>query len=198
MGFDVSIIIFYIQFHPIYLKNILNSTIPIENKYKLIKLINNDLILENLIEIINSKLPIETTISLILLSKKEEVPKIYEYNTPEIRSPFINEKKDYIYLIQERENYEQNKNVYKFGKTSQYADNKIDRLQHYKKGSQILISIRCNKNLTETENKIREEFKKEFIPHSDGHEHFEGNPDKMIDMICSIVNKNNLLSLNII
>jgi hypothetical protein len=172
------------------IKNILNSTIPIENKYKLIKLINNDLILENLIEIINSKLPIDTTISLILLSKKEEAPEIYEYNTPEIQSPFINEKVNYIYLIQERENYEQNKNIFKFGKTSQKADTRIERLQKYKKGSKVLMFIECEHDLTETENKIREEFKKEFIPHRDGHEHFEGDPKRMKRIINSIVYKN--------
>ena len=170
------------------IKNILKLSVPIENKYELIKMINNELKLEKLVDILNYELPLETTISLIVKAKRNHLE---NYEEEPIKNPqFINEKVDYIYLIQERENYEQNKNVYKFGKTSQYADNKIERFKAYKKGSQILISIRCRKNLTETENKIREEFKKEFISHSDGHEHFEGDPDKMIEMICSIVNKN--------
>ena len=170
------------------IKNILNLSVPIKNKYELIKILNDELKLEKLVEILNYELPLETTISLILKSKKNFLED-YDENIQD-EEIFLDEKVDYIYLIQERENYEQNKNVYKFGKTSQYADNKIDRLQRYKKGSQILISIRCKKHLTETENKIREEFKKKFIPHSDGHEHFEGDPDKMIEMICSIVMKN--------
>jgi hypothetical protein len=52
---------------------------------------------------------------------------------------------NYIYLIQERENYEQTKNIYKFGKTSQYADIKIERFKSYKKGSKVLMFIECEK-----------------------------------------------------
>jgi hypothetical protein len=171
------------------IKNVLNSTISIENKYKLIKLINNNLLLENFIEILDCKLPIETTISFILLSKKEISSENYEEEKIHNNSPFINEKVDYIYLIQERENYEQTKNIYKFGKTSQYADIKIERFKAYKKGSKVLMFIECEKNLSETENKIREEFKKEFIPHKDGHEHFEGDPNRMKQLIYAIVMK---------
>ena len=92
----------------------------------------------------------------------------------------------YIYLIQERENYMNNKNIYKFGKTTQEPDNKIKRLQSYKKGSRILMLIECNnENVNNIESEIREEFKKEFIKHIDGHEHFEGDPIKMKQIIYS-------------
>jgi uncharacterized C2H2 Zn-finger protein len=173
------------------IKNVLNLDTPIENKYKLLKLINNDLTLENLIEILNYKLPIEDTINFILLSKKDNLDE--KKQNQEIilnKSPFINEKVNYIYLIQERENYEQNKNIFKFGKTSQKADTRIERLQKYKKGSKVLMFIECEENLLETENKIRDEFKKEFIQHKDGHEHFEGDPKRMKKIINSIVYKN--------
>jgi len=169
------------------IKNILNLSVPIENKYELIKILNDELKLEKLVDILNYKLPLETTISLILKSKKNFLEDSYENIQDE--EIFINEKVDYIYLIQERENYEQSKNIYKFGKTSQYADIKIERFKAYKKGSKVLMFIECEKNLSETENKIREEFKKEFTPHKDGHEHFEGDPNRMKQLIYAIVMK---------
>lgn len=170
------------------IKNILNLSVPIENKYELIKILNDELKLEKLVDILNYKLPLETTISLILKSKKNFIDDSDEnIHDEEI---FLDEKVNYIYLIQERENYEQNKNIFKFGKTSQKADTRIERLQKYKKGSKVLMFIECEHDLTETENKIREEFKKEFIQHKDGHEHFEGDPKKMKRIINSIVYKN--------
>jgi hypothetical protein len=99
-------------------------------------------------------------------------------------------KVNYIYLIQERENYESNKNIYKFGKTSQYANNKIKRLQQYKKGSKIILTSECGKNIIEIESQIREKFKTEFILHSDGHEHFEADYKKIKKIINSIIDEN--------
>jgi hypothetical protein len=169
------------------IKNILNLSVPVKNKYELIKILNDELKLEKLVDILNYELPLETTISLILKSKKN----FLEDSDEDIQDEeiFLDEKVNYIYLIQERENYEHNKNIFKFGKTSQKADTRIRRLQEYKKGSKVMMLIKCKQNLTETENKIREEFKKEFISHSDGHEHFEGNSDKMMNIIYSIVMK---------
>jgi hypothetical protein len=121
--------------------------------------------------------------------KKEylNILKMKKINDSEIKKLIIdNNLVSYIYLIQERENYMNNKNIYKFGKTTQEPDNKIKRLQSYKKGSRILMLIECsNENVNNIESEIREEFKKEFIKHIDGHEHFEGDPNKMKKIIYS-------------
>jgi len=121
--------------------------------------------------------------------KKEYLNNIKKINNSEISINNANNNLvSYIYLIQERENYLNNKNIYKFGKTTQEPDNKIKRLQSYKKGSRILMLIECsNENVNNIESEIREEFKKEFIKHIDGHEHFEGDPNKMKKIIYSKV-----------
>jgi hypothetical protein len=94
----------------------------------------------------------------------------------------------YIYLIQEREFYQSNKIFYKFGKIQQKADNRIKRFTEYKRGSKILLLMEChNDSLFEIESKIRKEFKKNFKDHIDGHEHFEGDYRKMIDIIYDTI-----------
>ena len=104
----------------------------------------------------------------------------------------VDEDISYIYLLQEREFYQSNKNVYKFGKTQQKADNRIRRFTEYKRGSKILLLMEChNDSLLDIESKIRKEFKKNFKQHIDGHEHFEGDSKKMIDIIYDTIMKNN-------
>jgi len=104
----------------------------------------------------------------------------------------VDEDISYIYLLQEREFYQSNKNVYKFGKTQQKADNRIRRFTEYKRGSKILLLMEChNDSLIDIELKIRKEFEKNFKQHIDGHEHFEGDCRKMIDIIYDTIIKNN-------
>jgi hypothetical protein len=125
--------------------NILNLEVSNEEKFNLIKIINNEINYDKMLEILNYNLSIETKISLLLKFKKEII-KDDNYNESnknnEIENDILDDKKiNYIYLIQERENYEANKNIYKFGKTSQYANNKLRRLQDDKKGINKAKSI---------------------------------------------------------
>ena len=63
---------------------------------------------------------------------------------------------------------------------------------HYKKGSKILFVMICNNNkvgLIETN--IKTISKDEFKQHDDGFEHYIGDKDKMIDIIISLIKKNN-------
>jgi len=173
---------------------ILNLEVSNEEKFSLIKIINNDINYDKMLEIINYNIPFETKISLLLKYKKEIIEEVEEVGDTEgiiqnnsDNQNFDDKKINYIYLIQERENYELNKNIYKFGKTSQYANNKIKRLQQYKKGSKIILTVECGQNIIEIESKIRDKFKTEFISHSDGHEHFEGDCLKMKKIINTIV-----------
>ena len=104
----------------------------------------------------------------------------------------VDEDISYIYLLQEREFSQSNKNYYTFGKTQQKADNRIKRLTEYKRGSKILLLMEChNDSFLDIESKIRKEFKKNFKQDIDGHEHFEGDCRKMIDIIYDIIMKNN-------
>jgi hypothetical protein len=48
-----------------------------------------------------------------------------------------------------------------------------------------------NDSLLDIESRIRKEFKKNFKQHIDGHEHFEGDSKKMIDIIYDTIMKNN-------
>jgi hypothetical protein len=51
--------------------------------------------------------------------------------------------------------------------------------------------IECsNENVINIESEIRNEFKKKFKQHIDGHEHFEGDPKKMKEIIyLCVMNK---------
>jgi hypothetical protein len=97
------------------------------------------------------------------------------------------ENVSYIYLIREREHYLNNKSIYKFGRSTQLPDHKINRLYHYKKGSEIVMVLQC-KNVIDTENKIRILFKQQFIQHIDGHEHYYGDVNIMKKIIWDVIN----------
>lgn len=97
------------------------------------------------------------------------------------------ENVSYIYLIREREHYLNDKPIYKFGRSTQLPDHKINRLYHYKKGSEIVMVLQC-KNVIETENKIRVLFKQHFIQHIDGHEHYYGDVNIMKKLIWDVIN----------
>ena len=104
----------------------------------------------------------------------------------------IEKNVSYIYLIQEREHFEKNNNIFKIGRTTQEPNNKICRLLHYKKGSKICCVINCNNNKVGLiEGNIKTIFKQEFIQHDDGFEHYIGDKDKMINIIFSTINKFN-------
>jgi hypothetical protein len=96
----------------------------------------------------------------------------------------------YIYLIQEREHFEKNQNIFKIGRTTQEPNNKICRLLHYKKGSKIFFVMNCcNDKVGLIEGNIKTIFKEEFKSHTDGFEHYIGDKDKMIDIIFSEIKK---------
>ncbi len=97
------------------------------------------------------------------------------------------ENVSYIYLIREREHYMNDKPIYKFGRSTQLPDHKINRLYHYKKGSEIVMVLQC-KHVVETENKIRILFKQHFIQHIDGHEHYYGDVNLMKKIIWEVIN----------
>ena len=88
----------------------------------------------------------------------------------------------YIYLIREREHLEANRNVYKFGRSCQLPENYIGRLRQYKKGSEIIMVLKCE-DAIQTENRIRDIFKVEFRQHRDGHEHYYGDVRQMMKII---------------
>ena len=104
-----------------------------------------------------------------------------------------NNKVSYIYLIQERENYNLKNNVYKFGRCTQVPNNVINRLKSgYKKGSKILFIMNCdNDKVVSIETNIRKKFTEIFEKHEDGHEHFIGDSNEMIKTIFTIIQENN-------
>jgi hypothetical protein len=174
------------------LYDILVLNITNEEKLKLIKVINNKLIDQNIIDILNSDLPNNSKVTL-LNSKNTPAPNIdMDYININNHNNELDDSNliSYIYLIQEREHVLNNNNIYKFGKTTQIQDNKINRLMRYKKESRILLVLECSNNkVLEYESLIRKEFRRNFLPHTDGHEHFEGDYKNMIKIIFSIVNE---------
>ena len=94
----------------------------------------------------------------------------------------------YIYLIQERENFEKDNNVFKYGRTTQEPNNKINRLQNYKKGSKILLLMECeNEKVKSIEKNIKVIFDSKFKRHSDGYEHYIGDKDEMKKIISTLI-----------
>lgn len=96
---------------------------------------------------------------------------------------------NYIYLLQEREFIKTNENIYKVGRTKK--ENYI-RFNQYPNGSVLLFQMICNK-CENIENQIIKIFKNNFkqIKYA-GNEYFEGDYQKMIDIIySSIKNENN-------
>lgn len=140
-------------------------------------------------EIIQEVIPIQKVIPVSeIIQEVSPIQKVI----PEIQIaiPIVecNEQNvSYIYLIREREHYLKGEPIYKFGRSTQLPDHKINRLYHYKKGSEIVMVLQC-KNVIDTENKIRIMFKQNFIQHKDGHEHYYGNVNKMKKIIWDIIN----------
>ena len=131
-------------------------------------------------------------VSQMILKIEEEEKKILlpikEDKLEEIINPIVH----YIYLIHIREWYTRNKNIYKFGRTSQPANNRINRLESYPKNSKIILLIECNDSLL-IENIIKTELKKnkeKFKFHNDGYEHIVGDKYDIVDLIMRIVRDN--------
>jgi hypothetical protein len=104
------------------------------------------------------------------------------------REKEINNQVSYIYLIQERENFEKDNNVFKYGRTTQEPNNKINRLQNYKKGSKILLVMECeNEKVKSIEKNIKVIFDSKFKKHSDGYEHYIGDKDEMKKIISTLI-----------
>jgi len=135
----------------------------------------------------NITLPQQPEENITLPQQPEEnitLPQQLEENLEEIH---------YIYLIHIREWYTQNKNIFKFGRTSQSADHRIYRLESYPKKSKIILLIECNDSLL-IENKIKKEIKKnkdKFKKHDDGYEHIICDKNDIIDLIIKVVRENN-------
>jgi hypothetical protein len=93
--------------------------------------------------------------------------------------------KEYIYLIIEREFISSNKKIYKIGKSKQ---ENAKRTASYPKGS-VLLYTRICKNCTNCEKELISLFRQKYIERKDiGNEYFEGDSDKMIDDIHSYIN----------
>lgn len=106
-------------------------------------------------------------------------------------SQFTQEEQEvgYIYLVREREFIRTGEQVYKFGRTVQRTGTvHIGRLDSYKKGTELLFLWQCIKaeDVPRIESLIKAAFVKNFKPHRDGHEYFEGDRFQMISVITSI------------
>jgi len=92
---------------------------------------------------------------------------------------------EYIYLILLREFLTQKKSIYKIGKTKQVN---ATRFNNYPKGSELQFQIKCN-DCDNFEKKLIDKFKKEFIQKKEyGNEYFEGDCNKMINIIFNSKN----------
>ena len=89
-----------------------------------------------------------------------------------------------LYLIQKREFVRLGEDVYKVGR-SDYLPNRIN---DYDKGSIVKFTILCKKSI-ECEKMIIEQFKKEFTRKEYGLEYFEGDHEKMIEIMKEVVMK---------
>jgi hypothetical protein len=116
---------------------------------------------------------LQASVVTLDLSEKQESSEEQEYG--------------YIYLIREREFLLRNEEVYKMGCTIQKtASLQLDRFKKYKKGSQLVYTRTCNADsIFKIESEIKDEFRKQFKSHSDGHEYFMGDSCKMINLMNS-------------
>ena len=95
----------------------------------------------------------------------------------------------YIYLIQEREFISTNRNVFKIGMTSQ---SNTRRLQQYPKNSKLICYVGYY-NITVGERELLQQFRDKFISRKDiGSEYFEGDPDKMFEIISEHKQNNDI------
>ena len=87
---------------------------------------------------------------------------------------------EYIYMLREREFVNNNKNVYKIGRSKQKD---MKRIRQYSKSSELIIYMQVD-NCKKTERILIKEFNKNFKSRTDiGYETFEGDRYKMLDII---------------
>ena len=92
-------------------------------------------------------------------------------------------KRNYVYMIQEREFIKLKEPVYKIGKTS----NPKSRFSSYPKGSEVLF-ISLVSDCHQIEKEIIENFNDKFIHRNDiGKEYFQGDDMEMIQEIIGII-----------
>lgn len=105
----------------------------------------------------------------------------------------------YIYLIREREFFNNNVPVYKVGMTIQKtASCALERLKDYKKGSELCTVMPVSPtHCLEIETRIKRAFRETFQKHNDGHEYFEGEPWKMIQIMFGIIDQWTPMKTNI-
>ncbi len=90
---------------------------------------------------------------------------------------------EYVYIIQEREHLNAQKNIYKIGKTKRPPS---ERIKEYPKGSKPITFLLVN-DCNECEKELKTEFIKKFIQRKDiGVEYFEGELDDIVDMFLQI------------
>lgn len=86
----------------------------------------------------------------------------------------------YIYLLQEREFFNNKDNVYKLGKTTQEL---VKRFSGYPKGTVIILTINVISS-DESETHLLEIFREKFVSRNDyGTEHFQGDLMEMIKIL---------------
>ena len=74
--------------------------------------------------------------------------------------------------------------------STQTPNNKINRLQSYKKNSKILLVLECDNDRVESiEQNIKVIFDCKFKRHNDGYKHYIGDKDEMMKIISIVVCK---------
>lgn len=97
---------------------------------------------------------------------------------------------NYIYLIQEREFFVSNQNVYKIGKTKQ---ENMKRVAQYPKGSNLILYIKCQ-DCDKTEIQLINEFITKYKHRRDiGNEYFEGDVNQITYDIFNCIHNQNIL-----
>lgn len=103
---------------------------------------------------------------------------------------FVVNTHGYIYLLREREFVLRGEDVYKIGMTRQKMNLRIDRMNAYKKGSELILMTECPlSSCVEVESDLKRKFEHIFRRHSDGFEYFLGNPRIIAAMIFQATNE---------
>jgi len=108
---------------------------------------------------------------------------------------YKNIKRDYIYLIKEREFVRIGEDTYKIGRTQQNPP--TDRLLQYPSGSEIIL-LTIVDDCFSLEKQVIKVFKQKFIHKKEyGNEYFNGDVKDMIKTIYSIIFKQEKLNLDL-
>jgi hypothetical protein len=103
------------------------------------------------------------------------------------------DKPNYIYLLKEREFVNSKMSIYKVGKSKQ---ENTKRFKQYPKGSILCYQRICN-DCDKMEKEIIKKFKIEFNQAKDiGNEYFEGDVNKMINIISKTIKNEELKDLD--